>query len=122
MHAITWSEFLILLVCLVAAMTASRILPLMLLKGRKIPHTAARMLSLIPPAAFAALVVNDVTSPYFQAHDTSAFLVALLAALCVGITAYFKRSIVLCAVVGLVAYILFSWAANEILCVLCINA
>ena len=36
MHTITWSEFLILLVCLVAAMTASRILPLMLLKGRKI--------------------------------------------------------------------------------------
>jgi len=122
MHTISWSEFFILLVCLVAAMAASRILPLMLLKGRKIPRIASRMLSLIPPAAFAALVVNDVTSPYFQAHDSCAFLVALLAALCVGITAYFKRSIVLCAVVGLLAYILFSWAASEILCVLCINS
>lgn len=122
MHTISSNEFFILLVCLVAAMAASRILPLMLLKGRKIPRIAARMLSLIPPAAFAALVVNDVTSPYFQAHDSCAFLVALLAALCVGITAYFKRSIVLCAVVGLLAYILFSWAASEILCVLCIKS
>jgi len=59
----SWSEFWFVLVGCVAAMWACRVIPLFLLKGRELPPRLAQALGFIPPAAFAALVANDLLNP-----------------------------------------------------------
>ncbi len=56
----TWSEFWIVLAACGVTMLACRVLPLFLLKGRELPPMLKRALGFIPPAAFAALVANDL--------------------------------------------------------------
>ena len=59
----TWSEFWIVLAACGVTMLACRVLPLFLLKGRELPPMLKRALGFIPPAAFAALVANDLFVP-----------------------------------------------------------
>ena len=54
--------FIVFATCLVP-MLLCRCLPLFVLKGRQLPEGLARALGFIPPAAFAALVANDLLSP-----------------------------------------------------------
>ena len=54
--------FVVFATCLVT-MLLCRCLPLFVLKGRQLPEGLARALGFIPPAAFAALVANDLLSP-----------------------------------------------------------
>ena len=54
--------FIVFATCLVT-MLLCRCLPLFVLKGRQLPEGLARALGFIPPAAFAALVANDLLSP-----------------------------------------------------------
>ncbi len=63
MQAITWPQFLIIFGCCAVTMLACRVLPLFLLKGRQLPRRLEEALGYIPPAAFAALVANDLFTP-----------------------------------------------------------
>ena len=56
-------SFLVIYLCCLVTMLLCRCLPLMALKGRTLPEGLVRALNLIPPAAFAALVANDLFSP-----------------------------------------------------------
>ena len=57
------TEFLIFYVCVLAVILACRCVPLLTLKGRELSPRVSEALGLIPPAAFAALVANDLFDP-----------------------------------------------------------
>lgn len=59
----SWEQFWFVLIGCVLAMWACRVIPLFLLKGRELPPRLAQALGFIPPAAFAALVANDLLNP-----------------------------------------------------------
>ena len=102
----TLSEFLIVwLVCL-ATMLACRVLPMLFLKGRELPESVNKALNLIPPAAFAALVANDLFSPTMFDAGIAAGLVPLLAAAVVLVVARKTGSLIWCAIVGVLVYAL----------------
>ena len=66
--------FLGLWLSLLAVMLTCRCLPLLLLRGRELPERVERALSLIPAAAFAALVANDLVKPDVYAANPTAAL------------------------------------------------
>ncbi len=102
----SWDEFWLIFITCSITMLACRVLPFFLLKGRELPDTAKRALNLIPPAAFAALVANDVFNPgMFDAGIWPAAAV-LVAALFVIVVACKTKSLVWSAVTGVVVYAL----------------
>ena len=56
-------DFLVFYACVLAVILACRCIPLLALKGRELSPRVSEALSLIPPAAFAALVANDLFRP-----------------------------------------------------------
>ncbi len=101
----TPTDFLFVLVGCSALMLVCRVLPMMLLKGRRLPDAVVRALGFIPPAAFAALVANDLFDPAdFAGGDAGAWLVPLLAALVVGTVGVKTKSMAWCIVAGVAAY------------------
>lgn len=104
----SWEEFWIVLVVCALTMLACRVLPLFLLKGRELPPTLSRALGFIPPAAFAALVANDLLTPGMFAGGLWPAAVPLVAALCVVIVACKTRSLLWSAVVGVASYALLT--------------
>ena len=105
---ITWNDFTIMLVLCVVTMLACRVLPLFVLKGKELPPRIAEALSFIPPAAFAALVANDLFTPGM--FDTGFWPagIPLLAALVVVVGARLTKSVHWCALAGVAAYGLLS--------------
>lgn len=105
---ITWNDFTIMLVLCVVTMLACRVLPLFVLKGKELPPRIAEALSFIPPAAFAALVANDLFTPGM--FDTGFWPagIPLLAALGVVVVARLTKSLLWCALAGVAAYALLS--------------
>lgn len=105
---ITWNDFTIMLVLCVVTMLACRVLPLFVLKGKELPPRIAEALSFIPPAAFAALVANDLFTPGM--FDTGFWPAGspLLAALVVVVVARLTKSLLWCALAGVAAYALLS--------------
>ena len=101
---IGWSSFLIIAGCCIATMIASRVLPLLLLKGRELPGQLSEALGYIPPAAFAALVANDLFSPSLLSGELWPAAIAWLAALPVVVIAVKWRSLLWCIVAGVAAY------------------
>ena len=100
------ADFFIVLACCTATMLVCRVVPLFLLKGRDMPEAVSRALGFIPPAAFAALVANDLLSPgMFDAGlwPAAAPLLAAAAVVAVGLK---TKSLLGCAVTGVVAYAL----------------
>ncbi len=97
-------EFLFLYVAILATMAVWRCAPILLLRGRQLPERMESALGLIPSAAFAALVANDLIQPATLTSDPVAALVPLVAAAIVFIVARKTKSLVLCAVVGMVCY------------------
>lgn len=100
----SWEEFWIILVACALTMVACRVLPLFLLKGRELPPMLSRALGFIPPAAFAALVANDLLLPGMFAEGLWPAAIPLVAALCVVLVACKTRSLLWSAVTGVVAY------------------
>ena len=93
------SDFLVFYGCVLVVMLACRCLPLLALKGRPLSPRAAEALALIPPAAFAALVANDLFDPTAPLRAAP-----LLAAAVVALVARRTGSLIWCAVTGMVAY------------------
>lgn len=97
--------FLGLWIALLAVMLTCRCLPLLLLRGRELPERMERALSLIP-AAFAALVANDLVKPDAYAADPTAALPIVLSSAVVLVVARKSGSLLWCAVSGMAAYAL----------------
>ncbi len=105
----SWDEFWFVLVGCVAAMWACRVIPLFLLKGRELPPRLAQALGFIPPAAFAALVANDLLNPgMFDAGVWPAAIPLVAAAL----VAVKSRSLLWTAVAGVGVYAALAFFAG----------
>ena len=99
-----WDTYFIIVGICAATMFASRVLPVFLLKGRELPEKVSQALGYIPPAAFAALVANDLMSPALFAGNYWDAAIAWIAAIPVVIVAVKTRSLLWCCITGVVAY------------------
>ena len=104
----SWTSFAIITLSCALTMLACRVVPVFALKGRELPGSAVRLLNLIPPATFAALIANDLIKP--SAFDAGIWpaLVPVIAAIFVFAVGYKTRSLVWCIVVGVVSYALLT--------------
>lgn len=102
----TWPEFWFIFIVCALCMLACRVLPLFLLKGRELPPLVIRALGLIPPAAFAALVANDLIAADMFADGWWPALIPFIAALIVVVVGVKTRSLIWCVVAGVAAYAL----------------
>lgn len=100
----TWTEFWIVFIACAITMLACRVLPLFILKGRELPPTLSRALGFIPPAAFAALVANDLLNPGMFDVGLWPGALPLVAALCVVAVAWKTKSLLWSALAGCAAY------------------
>ncbi|MBQ3329461.1 MAG: AzlD domain-containing protein [Eggerthellaceae bacterium] len=106
MQPIDWSQFWIIFGVCAVAMLACRVLPLFLLKGRSLPPRVEEALGYIPPAAFAALVANDLLTPGMFDAGIWPATAPLVAALVVVVVARLTKSLLWCAIAGVVAFAL----------------
>ena len=106
MEPISWIQFWVVFAACALTMLACRVLPLFLLKGRALPARVEEALGYIPPAAFAALVANDLLAPGMFDAGLWPAAAPLAAALAVVVVARLTKSLLWCAVTGVVAYAL----------------
>lgn len=104
--SITTKEFLILYGCVLLPMLACRCIPLFVLKGRELSTRVTEAISLIPPAAFAALVANDLFQPAVIRDNPVEGAIPFVAAIPVLVVARKTGSLIWSALVGLAAYAL----------------
>lgn len=102
----TWEEFWIVLFVCSITMLACRVLPLFVLKGRELPSLLSQALGFIPPAAFAALVANDLLNPGMFSAGIWPAAIPVLAALAVVAVAAKTKSLLWSALTGVAAYAL----------------
>ena len=102
------NEFLVLWLSSWAAIAFFRIAPAFALRGRTLSPRVTEALGYIPPAAFAALVANDLISP--GAFDAGLWqgLIPWIAAAGVVAVAIKTKSMLWCCVSGIVFYIVLS--------------
>ena len=96
-------DFLVFYACVLAVILACRCIPLLVLKGRVLSPRVSEALGLIPPAAFAALVANDLFDPTVGFSWT-----ALLASALVVVVARRTGSLIWCALAGMAGYALLT--------------
>lgn len=89
-------------------MLACRVIPLFALKGRSLPEGIERALGYIPPAAFAALVANDLLTPGMFDAGLWPAAAPLIASLAVVVVAVKSKSLLWSAVTGVAAYALLT--------------
>lgn len=63
MNSISWEEFALIGLGCALTILVFRTAPLFLLRGKELPGWLSQALAFIPPAAFAALIANDILSP-----------------------------------------------------------
>ena len=100
----SWSEFLIIYGLCLVAIVLCRCVPIFALKGRDLPRNVQTALFLIPPAAFAALVANDLLSPTMFDAGVWQGVMPLLSAAVVVVVAWKTRSLIWCALAGVAVY------------------
>ena len=103
-------EFIIVFACCFVTMLICRCAPLMMLKGIKLPEKVERALGFIPPAAFAALVANDLLNPGMFNAGVWPAIAPILAALVVVVVARLTKSLLWCALSGCAAYAFLLYA------------
>ncbi len=108
-------EFLILYACVLASMLACRCIPLFVLKGRSLSPRLTEAIGLIPSAAFAALVANDLFQPATLSSDLVLGLIPFVAALPVLLVARKTNSLIWSALIGMVAYAILLYANAHLL-------
>lgn len=108
MQAMGWGDFLIVFVCCALTMLVCRVVPLFVLKGRNLPEHLESALGFIPPAAFAALVTNDLLTPGMFDAGVWPAAAPLIAAGVVALVAWKTKSLLWCAVSGVAAYALLT--------------
>ena len=105
----TWNEYLIIFLGCAATMLICRTLPFFALKGHSLRPGVERALQLIPPAAFAALVSNDLFKPGMFDAGVWPAAIPLLAAIIVGIVGFKTKSLLVCALIGIGVYAALSF-------------
>lgn len=102
----SWIDFAIIVVSVALTMLACRVIPVFALKGRTLPADTVRLLNLIPPSAFAALVANDLIM--LESWSTNAWTAVMpfIAALIVFVIGYKTKSLVWCIIAGVGSYAL----------------
>ncbi len=103
------ADFLILWLASYAVIFACRVVPPLLLQGRALSPRVVEALGYIPPAAFAALVANDLIAP--GAVASAGLLSAAIpwaTALLVAILARKTNSMLICCAVGTICFALLS--------------
>ena len=100
----SWGDFLIVFVSCAITMLICRVAPLFALKGRSLPEGIERALGYIPPAAFAALVANDLLTPGMFDAGLWPAAAPLVASLAVVLVAWKSKSLLWSAVTGVAAY------------------
>jgi len=101
-----WGDYFIVLGCCAITMLVCRVVPLFVLKGKELPEGVGQALGFIPPAAFAALVANDLLTPGMFDAGLWPAAAPLVAALAVALVAWKTKSLLWCAVSGVAAYAL----------------
>lgn len=103
------TDFLILWLASFSVIFACRVLPPLVLRGRALSPRTVEALGYIPPAAFAALVANDLISPGAVAESGPlAAAVPWGCALLVAILARKTGSMLVCCAAGTVCFALLS--------------
>jgi len=101
----SWSQFLFIFAVCALTMLVCRVIPVFALKERELPESVSRGLGFIPPAAFAALVVNDLFDPEAIASGIDLYtFIPYIASLVVVIVAVKTKSLLWCIIVGLAVY------------------
>jgi branched-subunit amino acid transport protein len=96
----SWASYLIILGCCMATILVCRVVPALALKGRELPARLEQALELIPPAAFAALVANDLLNLDLLTTSPIQFALPWFASLAVVVVAIKTRSLTWCIIVG----------------------
>lgn len=104
MQPMGWGDFLVVFACCAVTMLICRVAPLFALKGKELPAGLQQALSFIPPAAFAALVANDLLSPGMFDAGLWPAAAPLVASLVVVVVAVKTKSLLWCGVAGVAAY------------------
>lgn len=102
----SWQEFAVILIFCSLTILACRVIPLFALKDRSLPNSAIRALQMIPPAAFAALVANDILDPGMFLEGIWPGAAIIVASICVVIIAISTKSLLWSAIGGVVSYAL----------------
>lgn len=105
------NEFLLLWGAAFASIFACRTLPYLLLHGRALSPRVVDALGYIPPAAFAALVANDLFQPDAFSQGIWPAALPLAAAAIVALIALRTRSMLWCCVAGVASYLVLSLLA-----------
>ena len=102
----SWLSFFIIFGCCAVTMLICRVVPVFALKGRELPSQVVRALNLIPPAAFAALIANDLFKPDMFANGIWTGAMPIIATCIVLAVGYKTKSLVWCIVAGVGSYAL----------------
>lgn len=102
----SWTEYLIIALSCSATILICRVVPLFALKDRSLPDGVVRALGMIPPAAFAALVANDILDPGMFLEGIWPGAAILVASICVVAIAIATKSLLWSAIGGVVCYAL----------------
>ena len=103
-------DIAIVFATLVPVMFAWRVVPMFVLKGRELSPELARALGLIPAAAFAALVANDLFDPEVVLAAPGQFACGIVSSLIVYVVAKKTGSLIWCALAGMASYALIGMA------------
>ena len=104
----TINEFLLIWVVSSAEIATCRVLPAVVLRSRPLSYRITEALGYIPPAAFAALIANDLYSAQASAIGLWANVMPLIASMAVLLVAKKTRSMIWCCVAGVASYIVLS--------------
>lgn len=100
-NAVDVTSFLIVFGACALTMVICRVAPIFLLKGKQLPETVVRALNFIPPAAFAALVANDLFDPAkIATGETWTWAAPLIAAAITMAVGIKTKSLAWCIIVG----------------------
>lgn len=105
MTNMTINEFLLIWVVSSAEIATCRVLPALILRGRPLSYRITEALGYIPPAAFAALIANDLYSTQASAMGLWANVMPLIASMAVLLVAKKTRSMIWCCIAGVASYI-----------------
>ncbi len=100
----SWSDFALIGLACAFTILGCRVVPVFALGGRDLPGWLSQALAFIPPAAFAALIANDLLSPGMFDAGVWPAAIPLVATLIVIVVALKTKSLVWCIIAGVGSY------------------
>ena len=100
----SWSDFALIGLACAFTILVCRVVPVFALRGRDLPGWLSQALAFIPPAAFAALIANDLLSPGMLDAGVWPAAIPLVATLIVIVVALKTKSLTWCIIAGVGSY------------------